>query len=234
MSSMRNLDVSSAIGPGSDLLPNSEIDNYAPVSRNGEVTQNALIDAHLYNEVISKELKDVNIGTGIEDERAPEFHQFASVDPGVVCLYKKNRAFNHGRSIGAESAVPVLGMAQCYSVRQNQLYGFAGICRSKNIRDYDDVANGMKGDEYFTLAIGGPATILNNGCDVIQIGDAVEWTFQDLRTSKSKKSQIGKKAGPRRVQVRTAKGSRQRVFGRALSFARKDERFDVLITNGSM
>lgn len=234
------MDVISAIGPGSDLLPNNTIEGYQPVSRNGEVTQNAFIDSFQWNAIIDK-----TRGQGaqenaperfdqrrLNDEVQPAFHEWASVQPGFICVFQKNRSTRYRHHASAETATPVIACAQLLSEQNNSMYQFAGIARSKSIRDYDDVANGMKRDEFFTLHIGGPVTLLNNGNDVIQQGDAVEWTFMDTReVSTMPKRQ---KVGPRRIQVRKAKSSHRRVFGKALGYAKRGEPFDVLVGWASM
>ena len=234
------MDVISAIGPGSDLLPNNTIDGYQPVSRNGEVTQNAFIDSFQWNTVIDK-TRGANALEGtagrfdrerLGDEPAPAFHEWASVQPGFICVFQKNRSTRYRHHASAETATPVIACAQLLSDQNNSMYQFAGICRSKSIRDYDDVANGMKRDEFFTLHIGGPVTLLNNGNDVIQQGDAVEWTFMDTRDTLTLPKR--QKVGPRRIQVRKAKTSHRRVFGKALGYAKRGEPLDVLVGWASM
>jgi hypothetical protein len=236
--SIADIDAIGAIGPGSDILPHTLLDNLAPVSRNGEVTQNAFIDGPLYNWTRDPNTDLINAGTGIENEDPAPFEDWASVQPGLVCVFQKNKAQQYMRQMGAESAVPVVGCAQKFSLRHNKFFQFAGVCRSKNIRTKDDVQNGITKDEYFTLAIGGQFTILNNGNGVIENGDLVEWTFQDTRLRLGAgRSTIfkGKRAGPRRIQVRKwIAGDKSRIFGTAQGFAKRGERFDVLIGPGSM
>lgn len=235
------MDVIGAIGPGSDLLPNNNIEGYQPVSRNGEVTQNAFIDGFQWNTIIDKKrsMTSGNEGdaerfdvTNLAGEEKPAFHEWASVQPGFLCVFQKNRSTRYRHHASAETACPVIACAQLLSNQNNDMYQFAGVARSKSIRDYDDQANGMKRDEFFTLHIGGPVTILNNGSDVIQQGDAVEWTFMDNRQSSSMPKR--QKVGPRRIQVRKAKNSHRRVFGKALGYAKRGEPLDVLVGWASM
>ena len=58
-------------------------------------------------------------------------------------------------------------------------------------------------DEYFTLTIGGPATILNNSKDVIHAGDTIAWTFysEHTETAKNKRANHG---SVRRIGIRIA------------------------------
>lgn len=243
------MDIISAIGPASDALPNNTIDGYQPVSRNGEVTQNAFIDGFEWNTIIDKTrgreggTEDgaamVNVAdsarfdrAALNGEREPAFHEWASVQPGFICVFPKNRSTRYRHHASAETASPVIACAQLLSDKNNSMYQFAGICRSKSIRDYDDVANGMKRDEFFTLHIGGPVTILNNGNDAIHQGDPVEWTFLDKRASASLPKRG--KVGPRRIVVRKAKSTHKRVFGRALGYAKRGEPLDVLVGWASM
>jgi hypothetical protein len=233
--SVAGYDVITAIGPGSDLLPNNMLNGYTPVSRNGEQTQNAFIDTTIWNETISDGLRQVNANTGVEAEQAPPFESWASVQPGQICVHAKNRAHAHQRYANAEMSVPVLACAQKWSYRQNRLFRFAGVARSKSIRTHDDVANGMTKDEHFTLAIGGMVTILNNGNAEIKIGDPVEWTFQDTRDLRTGiRKGRGVKVGPRMIQVRKGRPGSANVFGTAKSYAGRGEWFDVLIGNGAM
>lgn len=236
--SIADIDYVGAIGPGSDLLNHNLLDNLAPVSRNGEVTQNAFIDGPLYNITRDSHTQLINAGTGIEGEEPAQFYEWASTVPGLICVFLKNKQQQYMRQMGAESAVPVVACAQNMSMRHNKFFQFAGICRSKNVRSKDDVDNGITKDEYFTLAIGGQFTILNTGNGNIENGDLVEWTFQDtrLRMGAGRTTIVkGKRAGPRRVQVRKwIAGDKSRIFGTAQGFAKKGERFDVLIGPGSM
>lgn len=229
------MDVISAIGPASTLLPGDEIDGYRPINRNGEVTQNAFVDGELWNEITNP----IELPPKIDKltESKTQFHEWASATPGLVCVTKKNRHTRYRSHIAAETAVPVLVCAAMLDDTCNNEYQFAGICRSKSIREYDEVANGVKKDEYFTLAIGGPFTCLNNSNGPIQVGDAVEWTFWDDENtwnpswaSKNKRQ----KAGPRRIIIRKATSSHARVFGRALSYAKRGEPMDILIGTPSM
>jgi hypothetical protein len=83
-------------------------------------------------------------------------------------------------------------------------------------------------DEFFTLSIGGMATVLNSSAKAIMPGDMVEWTV-DTKTDLSKS--LGKReSGPRRIGIQTSKtAGSAREIGRALSFARRGETLDILI-----
>jgi len=240
------MDYVSAIGPGSDLLDRSEINGRTLVSRNGEVTQNAFPDTTVWNKVVRRaehRNKPYNVAApfgveaglapqgsivpGIQDEFLPNFHEWVTTQVGFVCVFDKSSANSYRTHIQAEMAVPVISCAQMLCSLDDHMFEFAGIARSPSVRDYDDVQNGAKFDEYFTLAIGGMCTILNNSNNIINRGDLVEWTFLDQSSmpSMSKKP----KAGPRRIQVRKATDSHKRVFGKAMSPARRGEQFDVLL-----
>jgi len=57
---------------------------------------------------------------------------------------------------------------------QEKNYFFAGVARSKSVRTPDD-GIGPNVDEFFTVSIGGMATILNTSGGPIFPGDLVEW-----------------------------------------------------------
>jgi hypothetical protein len=226
------MDIVSAIGPGSTQLPNNTLEGYQPVSRNGEVTQNAFIDAFQWNMITNKENPTTTgIPTELTAEDKPAFHEWASVTPGIICVFAKDRTNNYRQHAAAETACPVIACAQLLNNEREIYYSFAGIARSASVRTYDDIAHGATRDEFFTLHIGGPVTLLNNGNNHISTGDPVEWTFLDDSDRGRNKRQ---RAGPRRIQVRKAEGSHARVFGRALSFAKRGEPLDVLVGCASM
>jgi len=234
------MDLITALGPGSDLFPNNTVEGYQPVSRNGEVTQNAFVDGFLWNQIVDvgARKKKTEYDTMrfdqrlLGDEEKPQFHEWASVQPGFICVIEKTRSRRYRNHVSAETAAPVLACAQLLSDVNNMAFMFAGVARSKSVRDWDDIANGAKRDEFFTLHIGGPVTVLNNGSDEILAGDPVEWTFSDERETVSKPKR--QKVGPRRIQIRSAVDSHARVFGRALSYAKRGEPLDVLVGHASM
>lgn len=82
-------------------------------------------------------------------------------------------------------------------------------------------------DEFFTLSIGGMATVLNSSAKAIMPGDLVEWTV-DTETDLPKS--LGKReSGPRRIGIKRGEPGSSQQIGRALSFARKGESLDILI-----
>ena len=110
---------------------------------------------------------------------------------------------------------------------------FAGVCRSKSVPPVDD-GNGPSHDEYFTLAIGGMVTMQNSSGGVIYPNDSVVWDFRtETFNIKDKGTAINDKrhrVGPLRVGVRSTKDvNHERLIGRALSFARPGEPFDLLL-----
>lgn len=112
---------------------------------------------------------------------------------------------------------------------------FAGVCRSKSVPPVDD-GNGPSHDEYFTLAIGGMVTMQNSSGGVIYPNDSVIWDFRTDNLTGKRPDQVSTNnpkrhnVGPLRVGVRsTADAGHERLIGRALSFARPGEPFDLLI-----
>ena len=68
----------SYMGPGDKDLPRSnEVQGYQPVSRIGEVVMNSFIDA--YEHQVLKKVNDA-------DDEVPAFHEWATVQPGMICL----------------------------------------------------------------------------------------------------------------------------------------------------
>ena len=104
------------------------------------------------------------------------------------------------------------------------------MARSKSVRPIDDGV-GPQIDEFFTLAIGGMCTLLNNSGTVLYPGDMLEWCFynQKAYTSVGSKGAARGNARPRRITVKVATAASERVIGRALSFAKPGETFDLLL-----
>lgn len=118
------------------------------------------------------------------------------------------------------------------------------MARSKSVRPIDDGV-GPQIDEFFTLAIGGMCTLLNNSGTIIYPGDMLEWTFYNQKPYSSAASKganrgnanpvrsnakhvVGRLAltsaplhyAQRRITVKIATAASERVIGRALSFAK--------------
>lgn len=175
-----------ALHPGSKQLQSSFTDSYQPVTRAGEVTANAFIDAFVFNALGTEPSNgsDETPSDKNEYKRAgdslPRFEEWATVHPGEICVQKKFEESRYRMAMAAETASPVIACAQCMPERANADFFFAGISRSKSIRPYDD-GRGPKVDEYFTLTIGGLVTLLNNGKEAIRAGDILEWSVFSLR-----------------------------------------------------
>jgi hypothetical protein len=223
-------------GPTDSRLEHTTLDGLQPVSRIGEVVGNCFVDAHEFA-ALPQTLQGKKLVPGADDGEAtveykPHFHEWASVMPGMIVLSRKARNATFRNYVAAETATPVIGCAACLGVADERQFYFAGICRSKTVRPIDDGV-GPSIDEYFTMAMGGMATILNNSKDSIFPGDMVEWTFFNEGTVKDTQSRdvVSKrmKTMPRRVSVRVAAPSSERIIGRALTFAKKGETFDILI-----
>ena len=230
-------------GPTDASLKHSEIEGYQPVSRIGEVVINSFIDAyefaalpaHISHEALQGKPpaaetgepanmynKDDNI------EVKPHFHQWASALPGMVCLSRKARNSTFRNYVAAETATPVIASAACLPLDQEDDFYFAGICRSKSVRPIDD-AVGPSVDEFFTLAIGGMVTILNNSSSAIFPGDMLAWSLYNERGNRNTSASARAKADPRRISIKLATATSERVIGRALSFAKPGETLDILI-----
>lgn len=157
-------------------------------------------------------------------EYKPMFHEWATVQPGMICLARKKKTSVFRQYVAAETAVPVIACTACLSKDSEKNYFFAGIARSKSVRSPDD-GIGAQMDEFFTVSIGGMATLLNTSGAAIYPGDLLEWSFCNDKMDPGKRS----KQGPRRVIVQVASVSSPRIIGRALSFSKSGETFDILI-----
>lgn len=214
-------DFQSYAGPGDKALRSTEIEGYQPVSRIGEVAMNAFVDVYEFG-MLNDNFK---FPTDSSSEPKPYFHEWATVQPGMICLARKKRTAIFRQFVAAETAVPVIACAACLPVADEKNYFFAGVARSKSVREPDDGA-GPKVDEFFTVSIGGMVTVLNTSTAPIHPGDLIEWTFNG-----SAKNNLYKrmKTGPRRVAIQVASVSSPKIIGRALSFAKAGEPLDVLL-----
>jgi hypothetical protein len=155
-------------------------------------------------------------------ESKPHFHEWATVQPGMVCLARKKKTAVFRQYIAAETAVPVIACAACIPKSDEKNWFFAGIARSKSERTADD-SIGPNVDEFFTVSIGGMVTLLNTSAGPIHPGDLVEWTLSSM-------TKPGRgKTGPRRIAINVASVSSPKIIGRAISFAKKGETLDVLL-----
>lgn len=158
-------------------------------------------------------------------EHRPMFHEWATVLPGMICVSRKARNQTFRNYVAAETATPVISCCACLEKTDEKQWFFAGIARSKSVRPVDD-GIGPSTDEFFTVAIGGMATLLNNSSDVIYPGDILEWTFYSESTDSGKDALKRMKSGPRRLGVKVADAMSERVIGRALTFSKPSEQTD--------
>lgn len=240
-------------GPTDADLRHTELEGYHPVSRIGEIVLNCFVDgyefarlpAHLTRLDMIGSLK----GPGQTDDMAaeeagdvveyrPPFHEWASVTPGMICLTRKARNATFRNYVAAETATPVVGCCACLKQAEERDFYFAGICRSKTVRSIDDGA-GPNVDEFFTIAIGGMVTMLNNGTEAVYPGDILEWTFfnedgalfsdNQPRSNDNRITAKRQRSNPRRIAVRVASPTSDKIIGRCLSFAKSGETFDLLL-----
>lgn len=217
-------DFTAVQGPSDPFLKRSEIEGYQPVSRIGEIVINAFVDAYEFSSLsdqLSAGDMTGNIGPAADAgkivEVKPAFHEWASVLPGMICIARKNKTQVFRQYQAAETAVPVIGCAACIPSNEANQFYFAGIARSKTVRSPDD-GIGPRDDEFFTLSLGGMATILNNSGRPISAGDLIEWTLvTDSMTAFGASVHKRTKSGPRRIGIKTASVSSDKVIGRALS-----------------
>ena len=118
-------DFQSYAGPGDRNLARSEVSGYQPVSRIGEIVINSFVDAYefatLPNSLTGIELlgfagKDINddpVPDGKDSEFKPHFHEWATVQPGMVLVSRKKKTAVFRQYVAAETAVPVIACAAC-------------------------------------------------------------------------------------------------------------------------
>lgn len=232
-------DFQSFAGPGDRDLPMSEIQGYQPVSRIGEVVMNAFVDSNefavLADHLTGREVNAFVGGNNIDDvnyqnepaEYKPMFHEWATVQPGMVCLARKKKTAVFRQYVAAETAVPVIACAACLPQVNEKDFFFAGVARSKSVRGPDD-GMGPSVDEFFTVSIGGMVTLLNTSGVAISNGDLIEWCFISPKAM-NQKAMKRLKTGPRRVGVKVGSVSSPKIIGRALSFSKPGETFDLLL-----
>lgn len=230
-------------GPTDPNLRHSEIEGYQPVSRIGEVVINSFVDSYEFtalNDVL--QVKDVVPDAPNKDdtfEYKPHFHEWATALPGMICVSRKARNATFRNYVAAETATPVITCCAVLGNDDQKNFYFAGVCRSKSVRPIDDGV-GPSVDEFFTLAIGGMCTLLNNSGTAIFPGDMLEWCFfnEKLGGIGKKKITVADYANdvatrgtgkPRRITVKIATAASERVIGRALSFSKPGETFDLLL-----
>lgn len=162
-------------------------------------------------------------------EYKPPFHEWASALPGMIALSRKSRAATFRNYVAAETASPVIVCAACQHFKKEDAWFFAGVVRSKSVRTPDDGA-GPTTDEFFTLSIGGMATVLNTSTEAIFPGDMLEWTFlSEVKTADKDRYKRQKTSSPRRIGIKVADPLSDKLIGKALSFAKPAESLDILI-----
>lgn len=227
-------------GPSDKRLRHDEVSGYQPVSRIGEVVINAFVDPNEFHLLGAANLdyKVLNLGGDqTMREALPHFHEWATVLPGMICISRSNRTNLYRNNLSAETSVPCVASATGIILGNRDPndaghsyeddFFFAGVARSKSIREYDD-GIGPSTDEMFTLSIGGMATVLNTSDKHITPGQAVIWTVNSSADVTAKKVITTKSAGPRRIGIEgSVDFSHSRLIGRALSFAKPGETIDV-------
>lgn len=64
--------------------------------------------------------------------------RWATVQPGMICLARKKRTAVFRQFVAAETAVPVIACAACLPTTDEKNFYFAGVARSKSVREADD------------------------------------------------------------------------------------------------
>ena len=235
-------------GPSDPMLRSNAIEGYTQVSRVGEQVINCFVDPYEFGVVpdsfTQAEMEGLayNDGTGFKEpdgvtvytdakkdvvvETKPHFYEWATATTGMLAVARKQRS-TFRNYVAAETAAPVIVSAAGKGPLDELDFQFAGATRSNSVRTMDD-GIGPTTDEYFTLTIGGPATILNNSKDVIHAGDMIAWTFfsEDASTAGKKRAAHG---SVRRIGIRVAEFQDECKIGRALNFAKPGQPFDIMV-----
>lgn len=250
-------------GPSDPSLTHSLIEGYQPVSRIGEVVINSFVDSYEFTALpenitiadvspddadlrkpyppnaSADQMRAINEdATALAQakqsvfEHKPHFHEWATALPGMICVSRKARNATFRNYVAAETATPVITCCACLGADDMKNFYFAGVCRSKSVRPIDDGV-GPSIDEFFTLAIGGMCTLLNNSGTSIFPGDMLEWCFYNEGAGKqgalAKRDPTRGTGRVRRITVKIATAASERVIGRALSFSKPGETFDLLL-----
>jgi hypothetical protein len=215
-------------GPADPRLKHSAIEGYMPISRIGEIVVNSFVDTYEYAQVPdTKTIRDVNNIDHVVEVK-PMFHEWAAVLPGMICLSRKAKSSTFRNYVAAETAAPIISCCACLDAADEASFFFAGVARSKFVPLPND-GIGPSVDEYCTLAIGGMATILNTSTQMIYPGDMMQWTFYSEAPINPANPAKRQKTNPRRIGVKAASAASDKIIGRALSFAKPGEAFDLLI-----
>ena len=135
-------------------------------------------------------------------ENKPHFYEWATAYVGMIAVQRKQRS-TFRSYVAAETAAPVIVCCAGKGPVDEFDFQFAGVVRSNSVRTVDD-GLGPTVDEYFTLTIAGPHTILNNSKDVIHPGDQIAWTFysEDPAKTGTTTSKRARHGGPRRIGIK--------------------------------
>ena len=144
----------------------------------------------------------------------------------MICLSRKARNATFRGYVAAETATPVIGCAAGLKAEDANNFYFVGICRSKTVRPIDD-GTGPQIDEYFTLAIGGMVTMINNSNEPIFPGDILEWTLWSERAPAAGEASAQSRA--RGAWASRSPRRRASAIGQCKTFAKPGEYFDLLI-----
>lgn len=138
-------------------MPSQFVDSYEYSCRKTQLTNKQMVN-------------DPALTSDYVVEYLPMFHEWATVQPGMICLSRKKKTAVFRQYVAAETAVPVIACAACLPKAEETNFFFAGVARSKSVRAPDD-GIGPSVDEFFTLSIGGMVTVLNTSGRVLHPGD---------------------------------------------------------------
>ena len=224
-------------GPADGRRNHSLVEGLQPVSRIGECVVNCSVDAKRFQELPPRTTRGDYDPADPEPNKTvdnpPHYHEWSTCLPGMLLLSKKEQSNNVTAHMSSEKGLEVISCNYGILPKDADKYFFAGVTRSKMVQPIDDGAGPMV-DEFFTAAVQGMAVVLNNSNEAVYPGDELIWSV-DMNRYPAELNAGRRGLGntyPRRVTIERLRsdGNSSRKIGRALTHAKPNEAFDLLIS----
>jgi hypothetical protein len=212
-----------SLDPYSDQNAYGNLSGTQPLSRVGEIVQNAIVDPSQMSSAHVKAKENA-----AWKEVCPRMNDWLTVMPGYICLASQKRPSWRGHAQG-ESLCPVIAAAYGYNHKDdlNTGFTFAGVARSRSVKEGGLQSSGATLDvgepaPPFTLAKRGYAVVVNTSGHDLHVGDRIAWTFGDVHMEYTEPTVSDSRVGPRRIAIkRLAPGVYDiNAFARVIKFAR--------------
>ena len=113
-----------------------------PKGKQWDPVKGEWVDAYEWQNCKTLSSHEFGGNTGVANiasyEKEPMFHAWATVQPGMVCVSRKNKTSVSRQYTAAETACPVIACAAGLPKNQEIDFFFAGIARSKSARSPSD------------------------------------------------------------------------------------------------